>query len=489
MNYATPEKMGIRSSYIQEYVESLEKASLSTHDIIIMRGDNIVFEKYYAPFHKDFLHRMYSVTKSFVALAVGFSEQDGLINLDEPILQYFPEELKNQDDENMKKQTVRHMLMMATAKPDRGWFSLRPDDRVKCYFENDLKQSRPSGTIFSYDSGGSFVLGALVEKITGKTLTDYLRDKLFDKIGVSKEAYMLKCPGGHSWGDSGLLCTASDLLKVARFCLNGGSWKGEQILNKEFMEKATTKQIDSREQGVGNFDEQGYGYQFWMCYGNSFFFNGMGCQLALCIPEKDLILVYNGDNQGNVFAKKQIIDGFFELVVNKTLDTEIRENPTEQENLNEYAASLKLFAVRGEKHCSIEKEVNGVTYQMSPNPMGITRMKLEIRENSGILYYTNAQGDKELPFGLCCNEISLFPQEGYSDLIGSQKGNRLYRCASSGAWVSEKEFFIKVQVIDTYFGNLNIHFGFREDSKVGIFMSKTAEDFLNEYQGFAEGKH
>lgn len=491
MKYATPESMGIKSSYIRQYLDVLEKSSLATHNIIIMRNERIVFENYREPFNKDFLHRMYSVTKSFVALAIGFLEQDGLVELDAPISKYFPEEIKCQTDENMRNQTIRHMLMMATAKPDRGYFDARPDDRVKYYFENDVDMSRPSGTVFSYDSSGSFVLGALVERISGMELIDYLRVKLFDKIGVSKEAYCLKCPGGHSWGDSALICKAEDLLKVAVFCMNKGCVNGEQVLNKKFVTMATSKQIDNSCEGLDIFDRQGYGYQFWMSYGKSFFFNGMGCQLALCIPEKNIIMVYNGDNQGNGYAKKIIIDEFFDIVVKNAVDGEISDSVSvekEREALKSYAESLKLFAAKGEKHCDLEKEINGVTYYMDKNPMEIEKIKLIFDGDKGKFCYTNAQGDKELPFAMCKNEFSKFPQFGYSDLVGSREGSRLYDCAVSAAWVSEYQLFIKVQIIDTYFGNLNINIGFRDDGKVGMFMNKAAEDFLNEYQGFAAGK-
>ena len=95
MKYTTPEKMGISSSSIKRYLEALAKADLSTHDVIIARGGNIVFEKYWQPFDKDFLHRMYSVTKSFVSIAIGFLEQEGKLKLDDPIVKYFPEETKN----------------------------------------------------------------------------------------------------------------------------------------------------------------------------------------------------------------------------------------------------------------------------------------------------------------------------------------------------------------------------------------------------------
>ena len=110
MNYQKPESVGIKSEWIKEYIESLENLGLCTHDIIIMRHGKIVFENYWAPFHKDYLHRMYSVTKSYVSLAIGCLEEEGKISLDDPIIKYFPKEMENQPDENMRNQTIRHML-------------------------------------------------------------------------------------------------------------------------------------------------------------------------------------------------------------------------------------------------------------------------------------------------------------------------------------------------------------------------------------------
>ena len=106
---------------------------------------------------------------------------------------------------------------------------------------------------------------------------------------------MLKCPGGWSWGDSALICTARDLLKFSRFVMNYGKWNGEQLLNEKFLRDATSKLVDNNTKGVETYDSQGYGYLIWRTYDNSFSFNGMGCQFGICVPDKDLILVYNGE--------------------------------------------------------------------------------------------------------------------------------------------------------------------------------------------------
>lgn len=486
MQYSTPEEQGIRSEQILNYILKLEENRLSTHDILMMRHGKVIYEAYWEPFHKDFLHRMYSVSKSFVSLAIGFLEQEGKLSLDDAISKYFPEELKNQPDENMHKQTIRHMLMMATAKPPKKWFDAHPTDRVQQYFDNDTIESRPSGTLFQYDSSGSFVLGALVERLSGKKLLDYLRDCFLDEIGFSKDSYFLTCPGGHSWADSGLLCTATDLLLVAQFVMNEGSWNGKQLLNREYIKEATRKQIDNSILNTEEWDTQGYGYQFWRTHDNSYFFNGLGCQFAICVPDKDLIFVYNGDNQGRPAAEKIIIDSFFEMIARTAKDFPLIEDEEALLRLVKYSDSLSLVHVAGAMTSPVAEVIHGKTFLLNPNPMNISKVRFEFRNGLGTLYYTNAQGDKELSFGFGENVYSRFPQDGYFDEMGGIPGNRRYRQAASAAWIDERTLLIKVQVIDNYLGNLHMKFCFAGD-RIGIHMAKKAEAFLNEYEGFAGG--
>ncbi len=487
MNYKTPEAVGISSANIQKFINILEGRRLSTHSLIIARGDDIVFEKYWAPFTPDFGHRMYSISKSIVAIAVGFAVQEGYLSLDDPMIKHFPEELANQPDENMRNQTVRHMLTMSTAKLERGWFKARTDDRVRFYFENDNPDSRPSGTIFQYDSTGSFVLGALVERLVGMPFMDYLRPRLFDKIGVSEGAYCLKCPGGHSWGDSGVICTPMDMLKIARFMLNGGAWNGEQLLDAQFVKDATSRQIDNSGSNFGAYNTHGYGYLIWRDHDDSFSFNGMGCQFAVCVPGTDIIMIYNGDNQGTELAKDLIIDNFFGLISRTAQDEPLEENPEAQAELEK---PLELMEAVGDAYVPFRDKINGAVFALGDNPMGITRFSLHFWENGKNFFrYTNAQGDKEIEFGMCENKLGKFPQEGYSNEVGSVRTeNFYYRCAASAAWVEPQKLFLKIQIIDTYFGRLNVVLGFRDENTVGVFMNKTAEDFLDEYKGYADGR-
>lgn len=147
------------------------------------------------------------------------------------------------------------------------------------------------GMLFDYDSSGSFVLGALVERVSGKKLIEYLCEKLFDKIGISEEAHFLECPGAYSRGDSAMVCSSMDFLIIARFTLNYGKVNGEQILSEEYLREATSCLITNSRDGGVAFDKFGYGYQIWKTWNDSFLFNGMGSQFAVCVPNQDMILV------------------------------------------------------------------------------------------------------------------------------------------------------------------------------------------------------
>lgn len=486
MRYATPEEMGISSAQIHAFLSLLEEHRIPTHSVLLARGDAVLYEAYWKPFHAGFCHRMYSVSKSLVALAVGFAWQDGLIDLDERIFAYFPEESAGQTDPNMATQTVRHMLMMSTAKDDGCWFDDKPADRVAYYFQNP-RPSRPCGRYFRYDSAGSFVLCALVERRTGKRFVEYLREKLLDKIGVSDQVTCLLCPGGHSWGDSAILCPPMDILKIARFTMNGGCWNGEQLLDRAYVEAAVSKQIDNSYLGDNAYNTQGYGYLIWRTFDNSYFFNGMGAQLAVCVPDKDIILMFNGDTQGHdPVARSLLMEGFFRLIVRPAADVPLMSDAAATRALAEKTASLELIAAAGESSSPILPAVNGVTYRMEANPMGITRLRFSFEGDGGVLEYTNAQGEKQLTFGLGKNAFGTFPQDGYADEIGTVSGNRRYACAASAAWVEPHKLYLQVQIIDRYFGNLHAVFSFGEGDCC-VVMQKAAEDFLDEYVGEAIG--
>ncbi len=482
----SPEKAGISSKKVLEFLKVLEEYKFRTHSFIMARGNQIFAEGYYAPFHKDFKHRMYSVSKSFTSVAVGLAIEDGLLTLDDKFISFFPEYINEHTTEQLRNMTIRDMLTMETAHDKEiWWFATGCTDRMEVYFRNEAK--RNPGSNFLYDSPGAFMLGVIVEKLTGKPFLEYLKERFLVKIGFSEDAYCLKCPGGYSFSDSGVMCTSEDLLIFARFVMNGGVVDGVRYMNEEYLRDATKKQVSTDNNVRIGDRNSGYGYLIWKSFNDGFVFKGMGDQFAICDPKKDFIFIYNSDNQGYSPTTRPIMwHELYRTIINN-LGEPIEEDIKAREELEEYIANQKLFALTDTYKPAFADELNGRTYCLEKNPMGIEYIKFDIQDDKGKLTYKNEQGIKELFFGLGHNEFAKFPEENYSDMICMvpEPGHK-YDCAASADWVEEQKLRIYVQIIDKYFGNLTMEFGFKED-KIGVYMYKSAEAFLSNYEGFAAG--
>ncbi len=479
----SPESVGIRSKDIIEYINYLTNRGVSVHDLLLIKGEKIYGEFYWAPFHKDFLHRQYSQTKSFVSIAIGLLEEEGKLSLDDKIYTYFPDKITSDIPNELKEQTVRDMLMMETAIKSPNWFAANVTDRTAHYL-NSPSKNYSSGMLWEYDSPGSQVLCALVEKVSGMSLLDYLKQKLFDKMDCFKNAMILKTPTGDSWGDSALLCTARDMASFGRFVMNYGVWNNERLMNEQYLKTATSPLVSNRLNSFYDPFFNGYGYQIWCTEQNGFAFNGMGGQFTICLPEKNLIMVMNGDNQGYSSAYSIVINGYFDYIVNRASEKALDSNDDDYSKLEELKNTLKLASVQGEKSSKTFENVNGKEYKCDKNPMEIESFSLNMDENKGVFAYKNAQGHKEIKFGINENIFGKFPQYNYSNMVGNRpdENGYLYDCAASGAWMDDNKFMLRVQIIDKYFGNLFVIFAFK-DNKAAVKMIKNAEGFLQEYDG------
>ena len=484
MKFATPESVGISSANIRKFVTRLDKREMHAHSVLIARGDSIVYEGYWAPFNADYCHRMYSVTKSFVSVAIGLCVEDGLISLDDKITDLFPEKLDGEVHPQLYKQTVREMLTMTTTCCPCSWFSETDLDRTHLYF-NKKGYRRPSGTIWEYDSAASQVLCSLVEKVTGKRIFDFLNERIFSHLGTFKTAKVLQTPNGDSWGDSAMICTTRDLFSFARFVMNYGVWEGKRLMNEEYLRQATKKQVDNRWDFHRHAFRHGYGYQIWIGEDESFAFVGMGDQLAVCIPKYDLIFCCTCDNQGSEPSRDYIIYQLWDTIIEEISDTPLPENEKEQKLLADLTANLKLFAIQGQNDSPWREKINGVKYTCPENKMGLKDFVLNFdNEEKGTLVYTREGRTLELPFYVNKNRFGNFPELGYAKERGRVRttDGHTYKDAVSATWAQDNKFIIFVQIIDEYFGNAHLTFAFKEKEATVLFWS-IAEDFLWGYDG------
>ncbi len=478
----TPEQAGLSSKAVLDTLSKVEKQGYNFHSFMLLKDGKALTETYWAPFTQDRPHRMYSITKSFVAIGIGYLYTHGLVDLDKPFVEYFPEYDKGQWNQNFKKQTVRHMLTMTTAVRPGYWFNDKPEDRLEHYLSSNA--SRLPGSWFEYDSEGSFALGCLIEKISGKKLVDFLKESFLDEIGFSDNIKILGCPGGHSWGDSAMICTLRELALFAQFVANGGEWNGKQLVDKQYMAEAISS-LSRPELANDISREYAYGYQIWKPREDAFGFYGMGGQFAICLPAKNMIFVCNADNQspsGSSYSDN-LFNAVFELF-DACADTALEADESAVAELKKYEETRVLRTAIGAETNPIAQKVSGKNFVCNGNAMGWKNFSIDFEAK--VLKYENAQGEKELRFDFGKNVFQKFPQKGYSDLVGTKlgaNGEHMYDCAVSAAWFAGNHFSVFVQVIDEYFGRLTLSFCFPDENSCGVYMHKVAEDFFREYNG------
>ena len=185
------------------------------------------------------------------------------------------------------------------------------------------------------------MLGALVEKVTGKTFLEYLREKCLNEIGWSENARVLTAVGGYAWGDSALLCTSLDMLKFGRLLANGGEWNGKQLLSKNVVTAATNTHIYNKTFGM-QFRKQGYGFQIWGTHDGSFAFFGMHGQFTIYHPKTDLLFVCtSGYPMEDIGQPEVLFNNYFNIIVDGANETTFEES-AEYNDLANYISSLEL---------------------------------------------------------------------------------------------------------------------------------------------------
>ena len=479
--YATPESLGIPTCAIEEFLAEIEEKRLCMHGFLLLRHGKVAAEGYWPPFNADRKHRMYSISKSFTSIAIGMMIEEGKIALDSKVADFFPEHIPKNPHPYTLGSTVRDLLMMATCN-EHNSYSVESPNFTETFFTDSGPKHKP-GQVFSYDTAATTVLCAIVEKLSGKTMLEYMRPVL-DEIGFSKDAYCVETPEGRSWTGSGVICTSRDLARFALLCMNEGQWSGKQLLNREYVKEATAWQIDSSVTSGGIESRHGYGYQFWRLRKGGFAMYGMGSQYALCMPEHGTILITNSDTQGTESAGDTIIGAYFKLV-EKMSSTPLPEDAAAGARLQDRIGKLAMPRPVGKAQTALAKEISGRKYIMEENHAGMKWLRLNIDGDKCRLQYENASGEHELVFGMNKYESQIFPEKYFGRRIGRK--DTQYTCLCAAAWAEDKTLIGTVYAIDDYFGSIKMQLTFSGKAVTGV-MTKAAEWFFDEYQGLLEGK-
>nr|WP_246328421.1 serine hydrolase [Curtobacterium pusillum] len=260
----------------------------------MLRHGQVAAEGWWHPYAADRVHLLYSLSKSFTAAAVGIAVREGLVDLDATALSYFPELDADVTDERSRRIRVRHLLAMASGHREetldralasdpsnvvRGFLLLPPDDEP--------------GTVFAYNQPCTYTLGAIVRRVSGGSLVEYLRPRLLEPLGIDDLAWR-RDDTGAELGFSGCYAPTSAIAALGQLYLQRGVWNGERILDEEWVAAATRTQVDNPNEANPDW-RQGYGFQFWMAR-HGFRGDGAYGQFCVVLPEQDLVLALTGQS-------------------------------------------------------------------------------------------------------------------------------------------------------------------------------------------------
>ena len=485
MPVSTPEREGIPSAAIERYLRGFVDEKLAMHSLMVVRHGKIVFEKYWKPFDKDFRHRLYSCSKSFTAVAIGYLADKGLLSLDDRIIKYFPERLMGRTiDPYLEQCTIRDLLRMSSAYTKGANYSPARPCWEETFFDDEV--SHVPGSVFSYCTSGTTILCFIIKKVTGKNFIEVLRP-VFDELGISEDIFCVESPDGVEWGGSGVCATPREFAKFANLCMHYGEYEGKQLLPRDYMIEATTKQIDNSIDAEMADSAEGYGYQFWAIRNNGFAFFGMGGQYALCLPDKDLVIVTTGyEELMSIGRKYALFGGLWREIYPYLSDEPLPEDAAANASLEAFGDSLELLHAEGEGDSLLRESISGKWYIMRENVMGMKRVKFDFADDEGVMTYENANGLFSLRFGINKNIKQEFPEKYNSRRIGTL-ADKGYDCWVSAAWTMPDSLMIYVHVADIYLAQLRLVAGFKNGT-VTLQGRKHAEWFMDNYQGFASGR-
>ena len=313
---STPESQGISSRAVLQFVEALEAEIHYPNSMMLLKHGHVVAEGWWRPYARETRHMLFSLSKSFASTAVGLAVGEGLISVDDPVVSFFPDKLPAEVSPNLAAMKIKHLLCMSTGHDvdTTGFLSgvwaaimqlptagdavagtgdplprdLAEGDWVAEFLARPVEHE--PGTWFVYNTAATYMLSAIVTKLTGQRLLDYLRPRLFDPLGI-EDPFWETDPRRIDVGGSGLHARTEDIARFGQLYLQQGMWQGQRLLPEAWIAEATGPHSDNRNTQTNPDWTVGYGYQFWRCRHDCYRGDGAFGQFCIVMPEHDAVLV------------------------------------------------------------------------------------------------------------------------------------------------------------------------------------------------------
>lgn len=372
-----PSSVGISPEQLTLLYDSLLTSDQTElHHLIVMVDGKIAGEIHPAPFKAEDRHTLYSVSKTFVAVAVGLAIDDGLLTIDDKLSDFFPEYTST-----INGVRIKDMLTMRSGFKTEGAMRNTKQDWINYYLSRPLVAE--PGSRYSYDSIETYLLSAIVQKVTGKNVLQLLNERIFSHMGITDVEWEL-CPKGIITGGWGIYMSAYSQALFGQLLLNKGKWNGVQLISKNWIEEMMTVHVVR--------DANDYGYQIWLCeYPGAWRADGAFGQYIIIVPSKNMVVVLNQCSRSKGWPERGYI---WNTVVNNCLNCPIETTPAQLDKLCSYEKDATLPFLEGEKYNSLGEKYNGKQLRLANNKLGWKSMKLIFQDDIFAIEIVDAQDKK-----------------------------------------------------------------------------------------------
>lgn len=321
----SPEEVGVSPSGILGFLEAVKNEKLDLHSFMFLRHGSVFAEGWWDPYSADKPHMLFSLSKSFTSTAVGMAVEEKLLSVEDSVISFFDDYVTSDIRANMGAMKIKHLLSMGTghAEDTMPYLHQDPDgDWVRAFLNRPIEHE--PGTFFLYNTGATYMLSAILQKVTGETLLSYLSPRLFDPLGIEGATWQT-CPRGINTGGFGLKLKTEDIAKFGELYLREGSIGKRQIVPKAWVEEATSKQISNGDSPDSDWT-QGYGYQFWRCRHGAYRGDGAFGQFCVVMPEQDAVIAITS----GVSNLQGVLNAVWEHLLPAMTDEALHSEPSSQ---------------------------------------------------------------------------------------------------------------------------------------------------------------
>jgi CubicO group peptidase (beta-lactamase class C family) len=335
---STPEAQGVSSADVLAFIEAADKNIDSLHSFMLVRHGQVVAEGWWSPYNAESPHSLFSLSKSFTSTAVGLAVAEGKLSVDDLVLKFFPEDAPAEPSKNLKAMRVSDLLRMSTGHQEEP-------KRTKdiAWTKKFLAQPVPHkpGTHFLYNTSGTYMLSAIVQKATGMTVLDYLKPRLFEPLGIEHPTWETS-PQGITTGGFGLSIRTEDIARFGQLYLQKGMWNGKQLVPAAWVDAATSRQTSNGSDPQRDWD-QGYGYQFWRCRHNAYRGDGAFGQYCVVMPDQDAVIAMTS----GVKDMQVVLNLVWEKLLPAMKSAPLATDDDARQKLGRSLAGLSLRPVQG----------------------------------------------------------------------------------------------------------------------------------------------